>query len=247
MYMVKNIMSLYNCITKMSWLIQFSNFCEILHPFLSKYERHFQWVDFECHIVADPHVWYYLSVNEDVDNVSQTHTHYGSDMFGCRTYSDRWKQTFRKLSHAKHKNRNTSLVCMSRAVGVSCEEGKKSRFEVHLLLPGLQIFNACQHVEMSGRVLLDDIHHVVRPQTLFKLALGHHEPHDAAGTQFTHMISVKTRPEHRETAESQRARPGSYFTPKIKESMKEMYCARFLLLLSSFHFVFILVSFAVLL
>lgn len=46
------------------------------------------------------------------------------------------------------------------------------------LLPGLQVFDAGQHVQVAGRVLLDHVHHVVRPQALLELPLGHQEPHD---------------------------------------------------------------------
>lgn len=47
------------------------------------------------------------------------------------------------------------------------------------LLPGLQVLDAGQHVQVAGRVLLDHVHHVVWPQALFELPLGHQEAHHA--------------------------------------------------------------------
>lgn len=48
-------------------------------------------------------------------------------------------------------------------------------------LPGLQVLDAGQHVQVAGRVLLDHVHHIVGPQALLELTLGHQEPHDTAG------------------------------------------------------------------
>lgn len=49
------------------------------------------------------------------------------------------------------------------------------------LLPGLQVLDAGQHVQVAGRVLLDHVHHVIGPQALLELPLGHQKPHDAGG------------------------------------------------------------------
>lgn len=48
-------------------------------------------------------------------------------------------------------------------------------------MPGLKVFNPGEHVQVTGRVLLDDVHHVVGPKALLKLALGDEESHNAAG------------------------------------------------------------------
>lgn len=48
------------------------------------------------------------------------------------------------------------------------------------LLPGLQALDAGQHVQVSSRVLFNDIHHVIGAQTLFELSLRHQEPHNTA-------------------------------------------------------------------
>lgn len=49
------------------------------------------------------------------------------------------------------------------------------------LLPGLQALDAGQHIQVSSRVLFDDIHHVIWAQTLFELSLRYQEPHNTAG------------------------------------------------------------------
>lgn len=46
-------------------------------------------------------------------------------------------------------------------------------------LPGLQVFDATQHVQVTGRVLLDHIHHVIWSQALFEFPLGHQKLHNA--------------------------------------------------------------------
>lgn len=46
-------------------------------------------------------------------------------------------------------------------------------------LPGLQIFDAAQHVQMTSGVLFNHIHHVIWSQALFELSLGHQELHNA--------------------------------------------------------------------
>lgn len=46
-------------------------------------------------------------------------------------------------------------------------------------LPGLQIFDATQHVQMTSRVLLNHVHDVIRPQALFELSLGYQKLHNA--------------------------------------------------------------------
>lgn len=48
-------------------------------------------------------------------------------------------------------------------------------------MPGLKVFNPGKHIQVTGRILLDDIHHVVRSKTLLKLALGDEKSHNAAG------------------------------------------------------------------
>ena len=44
--------------------------------------------------------------------------------------------------------------------------------------PGLQILDPAEHVQVSGRVLLDHVLHVVRPQSLLEALLVQQEPHD---------------------------------------------------------------------
>ncbi len=39
---------------------------------------------------------------------------------------------------------------------------------VNVHLPGLQVLNARQHVQVTCRVLLDYIHDIIRPQALFE-------------------------------------------------------------------------------
>lgn len=46
-------------------------------------------------------------------------------------------------------------------------------------LPGLEIFDATQHVQMTSRVLLDHIHDVIWSQALFELPLGYQKLHNA--------------------------------------------------------------------
>lgn len=46
-------------------------------------------------------------------------------------------------------------------------------------LPGLQIFDATQHVQMTSRVLLNHVHDVIWPQALFELSLGYQKLHNA--------------------------------------------------------------------
>lgn len=47
-----------------------------------------------------------------------------------------------------------------------------------LVLPGLQVLDARQHVQMACRILLNHIHYIIRPQALFKPPLSHQETHD---------------------------------------------------------------------
>lgn len=55
-------------------------------------------------------------------------------------------------------------------------------------LPGLEIFDAAQHVQMTSRVLLDHIHDVIWAQALFELPLGYQELHNAErGKKITFM------------------------------------------------------------
>lgn len=55
-------------------------------------------------------------------------------------------------------------------------------------LPGLQIFDAAQHVQMTSRVLFNHIHHVIWSQALFELSLGHQKLHNAErGQKKNHM------------------------------------------------------------
>ena len=46
------------------------------------------------------------------------------------------------------------------------------------VLPGLETLDATQHVQVSSGVLLDHVLHIVRPEGLLKLLLGHVELHD---------------------------------------------------------------------
>lgn len=68
---------------------------------------------------------------------------------------------------------------------VSWEEPARARVRVAVSagggghLPALQIFDAAQHVQVTSRVLLDHIHHVIRSQALLELSLGHQELHNA--------------------------------------------------------------------
>ena len=48
-------------------------------------------------------------------------------------------------------------------------------------LPGLQVLDARQHVQMTRRVLLDHVHDIVWPQALFEPPLRHKKLHDAVG------------------------------------------------------------------
>ena len=47
--------------------------------------------------------------------------------------------------------------------------------------PGLQVLDPAEHVQVAGRVLLDHVLHVVRPQRLLEALLVQQEPHDPAG------------------------------------------------------------------
>lgn len=51
---------------------------------------------------------------------------------------------------------------------------------MHLGSPGLQVLDPAQHVQVPGRVLLDHVLYVVRPQGLFKPLLVQEELHDPA-------------------------------------------------------------------
>lgn len=48
-------------------------------------------------------------------------------------------------------------------------------------MPGLQVLDAGQHVQVARRVLLDHVHDVVGPQALLEPPLRHQELHDAEG------------------------------------------------------------------
>lgn len=51
---------------------------------------------------------------------------------------------------------------------------------VHLDSPGLQVLDPAQHIQVTSRVLLDHILHVVRPQGLFEPFLVQEKLHDPA-------------------------------------------------------------------
>lgn len=48
-------------------------------------------------------------------------------------------------------------------------------------LPGLQVLNARQHVQVTSGVLLNHVHDIVGSQALFEPPLWHQEAHDAGG------------------------------------------------------------------
>lgn len=59
------------------------------------------------------------------------------------------------------------------------------------LLPGLQALDAGQHIQVSSRVLFDDIHHVIWAQTLFEFSLRYQEPHNTAGMDRIHEFQTE--------------------------------------------------------
>lgn len=44
--------------------------------------------------------------------------------------------------------------------------------------PSLETLDTAQHIQMAGRVLLNHIFHIIRPQRLLEFLLGHMEFHD---------------------------------------------------------------------